>query len=63
MVEMDGNVFVWHYFGITLQSTLRSLAIRITDEGLIPETRIWSIILSVFKDSFCILRKIETYIC
>ena len=50
-----GFSFFWALFGNTFQLLLNYFVwLRITDEGLVPEMRIWSILLITSESKWCI---------
>ena len=49
-----GFSLIWHFLGITLQLLNYFVWPRITDEGSVPEMRIWSILLIKSDLKWCI---------
>ena len=45
---------IWHFFWASFQLLMYIVWLRITDEGLVPEMRIWSIILIKSDLKWCI---------
>ena len=49
-----GFCLIWHFSGITFQRLNYFVWLRITDKGLLPEIRIWSILLIKSDLKWCI---------
>ena len=49
-----GFSLIWHFLGITFQLLNYFVWLRITDEGSVPEMRIWSILLIKSDLKWCI---------
>ena len=49
-----GFSLIWHFLGITFHLLNYFVWLRITDEGSVPEMRIWSILLIKFDLKWCI---------
>ena len=49
-----GFSLIWHFLGITFQLLNCFVWLRITDEGSVPEMRIWSILLIKSDLKWCI---------
>ena len=60
-----GFSLIRHFLGISLQRLTYFVRLRITDEGSVPEMRIWSILLikSDFKWCIHLSRSLFSYLC